>query len=66
VSIREVAKELYRLERKVEELEERLKNLPFQERGETEDQLRRTRAERDRLRKILDAKKEAPPYRKPR
>jgi len=65
VSIREVAKELYRLEREVAELEERLKSLPLQERGESEDRLRRARAERDRLRKVLEAKKEPPPYRKP-
>jgi septal ring factor EnvC (AmiA/AmiB activator) len=65
VSIREVAKELYRLEREVDELEGRLKNLPPQERGEVEDRLRKARAERDNLRKVLEAKKEPPPYRKP-
>ncbi|MBN1102710.1 MAG: hypothetical protein JXL84_04760 [Deltaproteobacteria bacterium] len=65
MSIREVARELYRLEREVEEMEGRLKDLPLQERGEWEDRLRKAGAERDRLRKVLEAKKEPPPYRKP-
>ena len=36
------------------------------EKEQMEEQLRGLRAERDRLRKILEAKKEGPPIRKPR
>lgn len=65
MSIRELARELYRLQLEVEGLEERLKRTPPSERDVMEDRLRRVRAERDRLSKILQSKKEPPPYRKP-
>jgi len=65
MSVRMVAKELYRLEREVESLERRVQTASPQERDQLETPLRQLRAERDRLRSILAAKKEPPPYRQP-
>ena len=58
MSIRELAKELYRLEQEVRSLEERFEKLPPMEREAREPELARARAERDRYRKIMKAKKE--------
>lgn len=66
MSIRMVAKELYRLEQEVESLEKALGKAAPEERDEAENHLIRLRAERDRLRSILAAKKEPPPYRQPK
>lgn len=66
MSIRMVAKELYRLEREVESLEKHLETASPQEKAEQETYLRQRRAERNRLRSILAAKKEPPPYRQPK
>ncbi len=66
MSIREVAKELYRLEQEVKRHEDRLAGLPARQREELERELARAKAERDRFRKILGAKKDPPPYRTPR
>lgn len=63
--IRELARELYRLQQEVDRLEEHLKIATPTEKEEIEDQLRGIRSERDRFRKILEAKKEGLPYRKP-
>ena len=65
MSIRDIARELYKLEREVEQLQARLKTLSGEKREETEEQLRKARAERDRVRRILDGQKESPPYKKP-
>ncbi|UCD87866.1 MAG: hypothetical protein JSV01_09055 [Desulfobacterales bacterium] len=65
MSIRMVAKELYDLQREVEELEAKLESAPPHEREEMEELLRKARAERDRMRKILDGEKVPPPFRKP-
>ncbi len=67
MSIRYLAQELYRLTRRVEELEKQLRG--FKERGEkpspqwaqVEAELAEAKKERDRLRAVLEAKKEAPP-----
>ncbi|MEW6668434.1 MAG: hypothetical protein AB1512_24745 [Thermodesulfobacteriota bacterium] len=64
--IREIARELYRLQQEVDRLEGRLKQAPPAEKEQIEEQLRGIRSERDRFRKILEAKKEGPPVRKPR
>ncbi len=56
--IRMIAKELYQLLQEVEELEEQLKSVPFEKQAKIKDQLRKTKAERDRLRAILEGKKE--------
>lgn len=66
MSIRMVAKELYRLEQEVESLEKRLGNASPEQRDEAQTRLMRLRAERDRLRSILAAKKEPPPCRQPK
>ena len=58
-----IAKELYKVQQEVEELERQVKSSPMAERGALEERLRGLRAERDRLRKILEGKKASPPYR---
>lgn len=66
MSIRMIAKELYRLEQEVKSLENRLKTASQKDGDELENHLVRLRAERDHLRAILEAKKEPPPYRRPK
>jgi hypothetical protein len=66
MSIRIVAKELYRAEQELENLKKRLKLASPEDRNEVEARLRRLRAERDHLRGVLEAKKEPPPYRRPK
>ena len=66
MSIRMLAKELYRLQREVESLEKRMEKASPEERDGAENQLMRLKAERNRLRSILAAKKEPPPYRQPK
>ena len=56
--IRMIARELYRLVQEVEKLERRIKNASFEEQQELKKQLRKVKAERDHMRKILDGKKE--------
>ena len=63
--IRELARELYRLEQEVGRLEKRLREVPPAQKEEIEEELRKLRSERDRYRKILEAKKENPPGGKP-
>jgi hypothetical protein len=57
MTIRMIAEELYRLIQEVEELEEALRNAALDERAAIEERLRKARAERNRLRGILEAKK---------
>lgn len=59
MSIKELAKELYRATKRVEELERRLlePSLTHQERRSLESELKETRQERDRLRAMLDKAK---------
>jgi predicted nuclease with TOPRIM domain len=63
--IRELARELYRLQQEVDRLEGRVRTASPAEKERIEEDLRRLRPELDRLRKILEAKKEGPPIRKP-
>jgi len=56
--IRMIAQELYRLIQEVERLEKELKNVPFEKQAKIKDQLRKTKAERDRMHAILEGKKE--------
>ena len=60
MSIRGVARELYRAMMRVEELERTLRNgsLSVAEKAELAEQLRKARAERDRLQAMLDGAKE--------
>ena len=64
MSIRLIAKDLYRLQREVEEAEKELDHASEAERQELEDRLRRVKSERDRMRKILEGAKEQPPHRR--
>jgi hypothetical protein len=63
VTIRYLAQELYRLTKKVEELEGRLAALGAglsPERGPLEIELFQAKKERDHLRQVLESKKEKP------
>ena len=64
--IRLIARDLYRLQQEVEKLEDQLKNTPYGEKREMEDRLRKLKAEKDQMRRILEGSKEPPSYRKPR
>lgn len=67
MSIRYLAAELYKWERKVSELEKKLAQLgPGPERQAVELELLQARKERDHFRSLLEAKKEPLPYRVPR
>ncbi|MGB5990757.1 MAG: hypothetical protein WBG61_00405, partial [Desulfobacterales bacterium] len=56
--IRMIAQELYRLIQEVERLEKNLKSVPFEKQAKIKDQLRKTKAERDRMHAILEGKKD--------
>ncbi len=61
--LRYLARELYRLTRKVEDLERQmtaLGNGPAPERGPLEAELFRARKDRDHLREVLESKKDQP------
>jgi hypothetical protein len=63
VTIRYLAQELYRLTKKVDELEGRLAALgagPSPERGPMEIELFQAKKERDHLRQVLESKKDKP------
>ena len=64
MSIRMIAKDLYRLYREEEKLQKRLESAPVGEKEKLEQELRKVKAERERVQKILDGSKEPPPYRK--
>jgi hypothetical protein len=66
MSVRMIARDLYRLQQEVLRLESQLKACPPARREELEDQLRKSRAERDRVKRMLEGAKEEPPYRKAR
>jgi hypothetical protein len=54
MTIRELAKDLYRLQLEVTILEKELETAPIEKRSTIEQHLRQTKAERDRMRRILD------------
>ena len=58
MTIRMIAQELYRLIQEVERLEKKLNSVPFERQAKIKDQLRKTKAERNRLHAILEGKKE--------
>jgi hypothetical protein len=66
MSVRMIARDLYRLQQEVDRLETQLKACPPEKREELEDQFRKAKAERDRVKRMLEGSKEEPPYRKPR
>ena len=61
MSIRMIARELYELQKEVAELEQEIESAPSREREPIRERLRIAKAERDRMRKILDGEKETPP-----
>ena len=60
MSIRLLAKDLYRLQQEVAKLENELANAPFDQHEKLQVRLRAARIERDRLRSALDGQKDSP------
>ena len=58
MSIRLIARELYRLQQEVDALEKEREIAPAGRLEELADRLRKKRAERDRMRRVLDGSKE--------
>jgi hypothetical protein len=54
MSIKILARDLYRLQKMVEHLEENLVSAPMEKRAEIEESLRRIRAEKASVRRALD------------
>jgi hypothetical protein len=61
-----IAKEFYMLQQEADSLERDLKSASPEKKEELEEQLRKARAERDRMRRLLEGNKEPSPYRKPK
>jgi len=66
VSIRLIAKELYLLQQEVERLEREIESAPYEERAALTEELRKVRAEKIRMWRILEGNKEPSPARRPR
>ena len=66
MSVRMIARDLYRLQQQVDRLESRLQACPPGKREELEEELRKAKAERARVKRMLEGTKKEPPYRKPR
>jgi len=64
MSLRLIARDLYRLLREEEKLETALMEAPVDERSGLGEQLRKVKAERTRLQRMLEGAKEPPAYRK--
>ena len=62
--LKALAIELYRAQRRVHELEDRLKTCQLREQEHTKRELQEAVRERDQLRRLLDARKEPPPFRR--
>ena len=62
MSIRLIAQDLYRLQQEVDKIEKQIKNAPYQQQEKLKDQLRMIKAERDRIRRMLDGSKDSPTY----
>ena len=65
MSIRMIAKDLYLLRQDVERLEQEMKKSPPEKIDELRDQLRKQKAELEKMQRMLDGAKEPPTYRKP-
>lgn len=63
MSIQLIARELYRIQQKVEDLEIKLSEASGMTKEELKDSLRKAKAEQKRIRRILDGSKDPPPYR---
>jgi len=66
MSIQMIARDLYRLHHEVEKLENQLESAPLMGREEIKEKLRKLKAQRDNMRRMLDGAKDPPPYRQPR
>ena len=66
MSIRLIARDLYRIQKEVENLERALKEAPDEKRPDLEEQCRKLKAERTRMQRMLEGAKEPSPYRKPK
>ena len=60
MSIRLLARDIYRLQQEVDNLEKKLKDAPFDQLEHLQAQLRAARAERNHLRRVLDGQKDSP------
>lgn len=58
MSIRLLARNLYGLIREAEQLEKALKTAPDDQKSELQDRLRKIKAERERLRRALEGRKD--------
>jgi hypothetical protein len=58
MSIRLIARELYRLQQAVASLEKRIDHSPSHQRERLKDQLRKLKAERNHMRNVLDGQKD--------
>ena len=63
MSIRLIALELYGLHRQVEDLEKKIARASYKEQVRLKDDLRKLKAEYNRMRKVLDGQKDSPPQR---
>jgi len=66
MSLKMIARDLYRLQQEVDRLESELKAGSVANREGLEEELRKAKAERDRVKRMLEGTKVEPPYRKPR
>ena len=66
MSLKMIARDLYRLQQEVDRVESELKACPVANREGLEEQLRQAKAERDRVKRMLEGTKEEPAYRKPK
>ena len=64
MSIRLIAQDLYRLVREVEKLEKQLEQLPHDKAAGVKEKLRKVKAERNLVRKMLDGAKDEPKKRR--
>ncbi|MCD6296259.1 MAG: hypothetical protein J7M30_03795 [Deltaproteobacteria bacterium] len=60
MSIRMIARDLYRLRQEVERLEQQIESSSSEKKEDLKDRLRKVRAEQMRMRRILDGAKEPP------
>ncbi len=56
--IRMIAKELYNLLQEVAKIEKQFNNAPFEKQDEIKDKLRKKKAELNRMRAVLEGKKD--------
>jgi cell division protein FtsL len=62
MSIRMIARDLYALECQVDDLEKRISSEKPEIQDALKDELRKLKAERDRMRKVLEGAKEPPAF----